>query len=74
MHTLYMYRHPNAEERLIFCDIIQQLQRSDFHILKWSAEDTNKYSKETRTIGSPLDSGKELFKELQHTYIAASKD
>ena len=49
-------------------DILQQLQQSDLHILKWTPEDVAKYSKEVRTLGSALKLGKELYKNLQHVY------
>ena len=62
-------RHPNVEERPTFCDIIQDLQKSDFHILKWSAEDKKTYSKEARRLGSSLELGKEMYKELQEAYL-----
>jgi hypothetical protein len=62
-------RNPNVEERICFCEIIQQLQKSDYELLKWSTEDVNTYSKGSRTIGAPLELGKELFVDLQNTYV-----
>jgi hypothetical protein len=62
-------RNPSADDRPTFCDITQELQKSDFHLLKWSAKDISSYDKEMRTIGSPLELGEELYKELQSTYI-----
>ena len=62
-------RNPTPDERPLICRLIQELQRSDFQLLKWSADDVNVYSKETRTIGAPLNLGKELFEELQNTYL-----
>ena len=47
---------------------MQELQKSDFHILKWSTDDMSAYSPELRTLGSPLELGKELYKDLQTTY------
>lgn len=67
------YRNPNTENRPNFCDITQLLQRSDFHILKWSADDINLYGKEIRTIGCPLQLSKELYQELQNTYVPVIK-
>ncbi len=39
--------------------------------MKWSAEDTNKYSQETRTLGAALKLGKGLFRELQNSYMCS---
>ena len=62
-------RNPSADDRPSICNIIQDLQRSDFHLLKWNAEDVNAYSKEMRTIGAPLELGEELYMDLQYTYV-----
>ena len=65
----HLYRHPEADQRPNFGDIVQQLQKPDFHILKWSAEDKNLCSKEAQTLGSPLHLGKELYKDQQGLYL-----
>ena len=57
------------DKRPTFSDIMQELQKSDFHILKWPVEDVNKYSPEARMLGSPLHLGKELYGDLQTTYL-----
>ena len=62
------------EKRLTFCEIIQQLQKSDYHILKWTAEDIKKYNQEARSVGSPLECSQELYKDLQQTYIVIKKE
>ena len=67
-HNL-LYRHPDCDKRPTISDIIQQLQQSDFHILKWIPEDVAEYSKETRTIGSPMKLGAGLYRDLQRTYL-----
>ena len=63
-------RNPNVDERPTFCDIMQELQKSDFHILKWSTDDMSAYSPELLTLGSPLELGKGLYKDLQTIYLS----
>ena len=65
--TFYIIRHPTVEKRLTFCEIIQQLQKSGYHILKWTAEDIKKYNQEARSVGSPLECGQELYKDFLHS-------
>ncbi len=75
-HTLILEihnRHPNVETRISFNDVVHNLQKSDYSILKWKPEDLETYSQETRAIGSPLELGQELYKDLQHVYLAKPK-
>ena len=67
-------RHPDSNERPTFGDIMQELQKSDFHIVKWSEEDIKTYSQKTRTLGAPLQLGKELYTDLQATYLDNQKN
>ena len=67
-------RHPNMEDRPVMCEILQQLQKPDFHILKWTKEDKEKYSEEARTLGAPLDCGHELYKDLQTIYLPVAQN
>ena len=61
-------RHPEAESRPTFFDILLVLQRPDFQLLKWKPEDEAAYSQEARTLGSLAEAGKELYAELQNMY------
>ena len=57
------------ESRPLFPDILMELQRPDFKLLKWTAEDVSAYSEQARTLGAPLEAGEELYQELQKTYV-----
>ena len=67
---LCICRHPNVEGRPIICEIVQQLQVPDYYVMRWSEEDMKMYSSEARTVGAPLESGHELYKDLQKIYLA----
>ncbi len=67
--TISYYRHPDVDQRPCFGEIVQQLQKPDFHILKWSAEDVNAHGQEVRKLGAPSHLGKELYEDLQRTYL-----
>jgi hypothetical protein len=66
---IWCFRNPKADGRPTFSDITQGLLKSDFFLLKWSAEDIRAHTKETRTVGAPLELGRELYEELQSTYV-----
>lgn len=48
---------------------MQELQKSDYYILKWSPEEKSTYSLESRKLGSPLKYGRELYTDLQTIYL-----
>ena len=62
-------RNPEATLRLGFCGLVTKLQHPDFKILKWSDEDKALYSEKAMTLGSPIEEGTNLFKDLQCTYL-----
>ena len=72
MNAVYYYRNPEASSRPSFCAIIIELQHPDFEILKWSDEDKALYSEKAMTLGSPIEEGNNLFKDLQYTYLQKS--
>ena len=47
--------------------VLLELQRPDFKLLTWTAEDVAAYTEEARTLGAPLEAGEELFRE--HRYF-----
>ena len=61
-------RHPEPESRPSFFEILLVLQRPDFQLLRWSPEDKEAYSEQARTLGGPLEDGKELYNEMQTVY------
>ena len=66
-HTLFC-RNPEPESRPEFPDIQVELQRPDFKLLTWTAEDVAAYTEQARTLGAPLEAGEELYTELQCMY------
>jgi len=61
-------RHPQPESRPTFTDTVALLQRPDFQLLRWSAEDEVAYSEKARTLGGSMVDGNELFTELQEMF------
>ena len=66
-------RHPEAASRPTFFDTLLALQRPDFQVLKWTCEEVAAYSKEARTIGSPIEAGQELYTDIQHVYVSQNQ-
>ena len=56
-------------DRPTFPYIQVELQRPDFKLLTWMAEDVAAYTEETRTLGAPLEAGEQLYTDIQKTYI-----
>ena len=61
-------RNPEPQLRPEFPDIQVELQRPDFKLLTWTAEDVAAYTEQARTLGAPLEAGEELYTELQKSY------
>ena len=65
--------NPTPASRPHFCDIITQLQQPDFRILRWKEEDLSACeSEEAKIIGSPIEKGYSLYKDLQTSYLSVS--
>ena len=60
-------RHPEASSRPTFADLQQVLSDTD-NLLSWSKEDT-KVHPQAVVLGAPLDTGKDLYPEVQLTYM-----
>ena len=72
---LYIYhRHPVPESRPITPQIIIGLQRPDFIYCKWSTKETSLYNEASRTLGTPLENGQCLHKDLQRKYLLSSDE
>ena len=53
------------------CHTLVSLQQPDFRILKWSEEDlATCNSEKAKVLGSPIDEGFCLYKDLQSAYSA----
>ncbi|CAI8032558.1 Ephrin type-A receptor 8 (Fragment), partial [Geodia barretti] len=65
--TMISCWNPEPESRPTFPDIQTVLQRPDFKLLTWTAEDVAAYTEEARTLGAPLEAGEELYTEMQKT-------
>ena len=61
-------RNPEASSRPTFPEIQVELQRPDFKLLTWTAENVAAYTEEARTLGAPLEAGEELYTNIQNTY------
>ncbi|CAI8021519.1 Ephrin type-A receptor 4a (Fragment) [Geodia barretti] len=61
--------HPEPHSRPTFPDIQTVLQRPDFKLLTWTAEDVAAYTEEARTLGAPLEAGEELYTDIQNCYM-----
>ena len=68
--AFYCTRNPEPMCRPTFPEIQVELQRPDFKLLTWTAEDVAAYSEEARTLGAALEDGEELFTDIQETYKA----
>ena len=61
-------RNPEPDHRPTFPEILVGLQRPDFKLLTWTAEDVAAYTEEARTLGAPLEAGEELYTDIQKLY------
>ena len=68
MHTLILYsRHPQASSRPTFSQLLQALCQPEIELLSWSEEDMRVHPQAV-VLGAPLESGKDLYPELQRMY------
>ena len=73
MHTIdFIYRHPKPGMRPQASDILVGIQRPDFILLRWSTNEIDLYSEVSRTLGTPLENGQCLHKDLQDMYLISS--
>ena len=70
---IQLFRNPEADERPAFVDIMIPLQKPDFQILQWSEQDKKSSSDVARTLGSSLEAGLSLHRDLQRSYLTAAK-
>lgn len=61
-------RHPQAHLRPDFSDVRAALRQSQTNVLEWASEDIDEDPLSLH-LGAPLIHGKNLFMDLQSTYI-----
>ena len=67
--SLLSHRHPDPSSRYQACEITVALQQPDFQILSWTQEDIATCdSEKARVLGSALEEGHCLYKDLQCIY------
>ena len=65
-YNMILSRQLIPDARPAFSDILLELQRPDFKLLSWTAEDVSIYTEQARTLGAPLEAGEELFSDLKY--------
>ena len=67
---LYVYRQPESAHRPTFPQLVELLSRADFELFGWEEEDLrNNDPMQVKTIGAPLETAKNLYPDLQRSYI-----
>ena len=67
-----LYREPLPEARPDFPSLFLKLQRPDFKLLTWVAEDVAAYTEEARTLGAPLEAREQLYTDIQSHFTNTS--
>ena len=68
MMVLHPPRHPDASGRPQFAQLLQVLSRPEHELLSIPEEEGRVHPQAT-LLGAPLEAGKQLYLELQNTYI-----
>jgi len=66
---LLYFRHPDTESRPTFSELREALSQSEAELLAWSEKD-KKVHQQATVLGAPLESGKDLYLELQEMHIS----
>ena len=68
--TLIFLRQPESSDRPTFPQLVELLSRADFELFGWEEEDLrNSDPMQVKTIGAPLETAKNLYPDLQKSYI-----
>ena len=62
------FRHPETSSRPTFTQLLQALSSTITKLLSWSEEDMRVHP-QAAVLGAPLEAGKDLYPELQGTYL-----
>ena len=71
---MYIRRQPESSYRPTFPQLLELLSRADFELFAWEEEDVKDCNPQVKTIGAPLEIAKNLYLELQATYVNNNKD
>ena len=64
-------RQPESYRRPTFPQLVELLSRADFELFAWEEEDLKDSDPlQIKTIGAPLETAKNLYFDLQTSYIA----
>ena len=63
-----IYRHPEHSCRPTFLNLLKTLSRGSSELLAWSKGDGSLEAGLDKTVGAPLEAGKNLYLELQLSY------
>ena len=62
------FRHPETSSRPRFSQLLQALSSTITDLLSWSEEDMRVHP-QAAVLGASLEAGKDLYPELQGTYL-----
>ena len=65
-----MRRQPESIRRPTFPQLVELLSRADFELFVWEEEDLRNSDPQVKVIGAPLETAKDLYLELQRTYMS----
>ena len=63
-----VHRHPEHSSRPSFLVLLKELSKSPDDLLSWPEADTSGLDQQARTLGAPLEAGRNLYPELRGIY------
>ena len=70
---MFIHRHRECSRRPTFPQLVELLSRTDFELFVWEEEDLIGSDPQVKVIGAPLEVAKNLYPELQGSYLKKSK-
>ena len=68
--TLFCCRQPESSQRPTFPQLVELLSRADYELFMWEEADLKRMNNpQVKEIGAPLDTAKELYQDLQKSYM-----
>ena len=67
--VLTHFRKPESARRPKFSQLVEMLSRADFELFTWEEDDTKTSDPRVKVIGAPLDVARNLYQELQRSYV-----
>ena len=62
-------RLAESSHRPTFPQLVELLSRTDFELFVWEEEDLRSSDPQVKVIGAPLETAKNLYPELQRSYL-----